>query len=1522
MKFDFLNNVPYLCERWQEIVNKNPSAPFLTEELTDISYSRGQVEELSGRVYSWLSGKGIGTEDFVLIRLPRDARPFIAMLGVWKAGAAFTVVEDTYAPERIEAIRKDCGCRLVIDEAAWAEILTTKPLPGFHRANDSDACFAIYTSGSTGKPKGVLQEYGKIKLNHASLERHPGDLINETTCMAQAAPLNFIAAVKIFLNALYSGMHMVILTTETVRNPVKLNEQFNRHQINLAFLSPSILRVMSEGVATSLKTLVTGSEAANGVWFEGVRLINNYGMSEAGFHVAQFEIDRKYDVTPIGKPVFEDICIRLLDEADQEVPDGEAGEICFDNPFFRGYINLPEETAHVLRNGVFHSGDIGKRLPDGNIVVTGRMKTMVKINGNRVEPGEIEAAMRRIPGIRDAAVRDFEGDRQQVFLCAYYVAVDDLDEENIRSRLQTELPHYMIPAFFTRMDSIPLNSNGKVDRFALPKPDVNTKVKAYVEPQTPEEAAICRTFESVLGVERVGANDNFFDLGGDSISTSLVAAELEALRVDYKDIFTWKTPREIAARLSEKGEEDLDARNRSALERDQYLTPYQTYFYDAVLYSPAQTSTNNPISLCFPKEKVEAAHLKTALETVFTHYAVFSTVLSHDEAGVPVMLHVPGRIVHPEIHEVDEHTRDMLTELIRPYRLNGELLYRCVIYVTEKHVFLDMDTCHLISDGSTMANFMSELFAAYRGEPLREDHYYWYLENQHRRMLELEQEAEAQLLMQRFSREEYLCNPRPDQVSRLTGNGQFLSRTTRTAGQLQKGCDVLHTSLNKLFVAAALIALSKTSGQSKVTVEWTFNGRDENWKKDLIGMTIASVPVAVDLAEFPSPQDLLKEIDTQNALGMRYADLSLGNKGVTPGDRDRLIVVYESGFDMGTFLPEGTETDVAYDSLNGVFTRFQIIILPGSDADAMMPFYINYDSELYSYHLVERFCNAYNEALSWMISEAMRKDVMQRYIAAGIRAQEEMESSSRNGNAVSLETLLNLIRENENTEYGRKYGFREIHSYADYAARVPFSGYEDYEPYIVRMLCLGEKNLLTAEDPVYYAYTSGTSGASKSIPCSRRSLDILFKTVFQRVFGQFAASHNGITMYRGINLMESRIGYTTYGVAHGAISETLNHSEDTPFYNALPDELVYPGAEFDRRHVKMLFALRERQLSFLMSTFSPTLYDMIIYVQHHWRELCDDIEAGRFSPDIALDPKLRKELEKHLEPDPKRAEEIRSIMAEHENDAFVPLLWPDMKLIATVGSSTFASFIEKLRPLLGPEVAVDYLGYVCSEATIGATLQENSPEYMLLPFSGFYEFIPTEDGVPDTPILMDQLEVGEEYELIVTNLSGFYRYRLGDVILVTGFHNECPMIVFSYRKNQLISMYGEKVTETALRTAVEGMAEESGTTVLEYSVYPDADTTPGHYVVLMESDREIAPEEWPRYSEILNRKLCETHDSYRKKILQKTILPLEAKFVQPQTYALYRDLKVMGGASPNQIKPVHVITNDKQKRFFFGLLQD
>ena len=557
----------------------------------------------------------------------------------------------------------------------------------------------------------------------------------------------------------------------------------------------------------------------------------------------------------------------------------------------------------------------------------------------------------------------------------------------------------------------------------------------------------------------------------------------------------------------------------------------------------------------------------------------------------------------------------------------------------------------------------------------------------------------------------------------------------------------------------------------------------------------------------------------------------------------------------------------------------------------------------------------------------MSGDILQTYIAEGQRALDRMEAASLCGPEMALETLMRVIRENEDTEYGKRYGFREIHSYADYARQVPFSEHSDYEPYIDRMLCFGEKNLLTARDVVYFAHTSASSGASKMIPRTREELDLLFSMVFERVFGLcqrhcMEKTGQGMPRCKGINLMESRIGYTPTGTAHGAISETLNKPGETPFFNALPEEIVYPLSEFDRRYVKMLFALRERHLSFFMSTFSPTLYDLFSYLRDNWQGLCADLAAGRTDPGIAMDGKLRARLDGYLSPDPERAEESRQIMAEHSRDAFIPLLWPDLKLIATVGTTTFAPYIEKLRQHLGPDIAVDHLGYVSSEATVAAELQENESAYMLLPFSGFYEFLPADGEATDEPLLMDQLEIGKEYELILTNLSGFYRYRINDVIRVTGFHNRCPMIVFAYRKNQLVNMYGEKMADSVVQNAVQALAAESGTRILEYSVYPDADTDPGRYVVLLESDEEIRPDRWPDYSEILNRKLCEAHESYRRKIEQKTMRPLEVRFVQPQTYALYRDLKVMGGASPNQIKPIHVIANEKLKRFFFGLLQD
>ena len=590
----------------------------------------------------------------------------------------------------------------------------------------------------------------------------------------------------------------------------------------------------------------------------------------------------------------------------------------------------------------------------------------------------------------------------------------------------------------------------------------------------------------------------------------------------------------------------------------------------------------------------------------------------------------------------------------------------------------------------------------------------------------------------------------------------------------------------------------------------------------------------------------------------------------------------------------------------------------------------------------------------------MSKEVIDKYVAGGLSALRRMEQASLHASEVSHETLMRIIRQNEDTEYGQKFDFRNIHSYEEYTLKVPFSEYSDYEPYIERMVLFGAKKLITVSDVLYFAHTSGSSGASKMIPRTKEELDILFSDIFMRAFGlrewtmagkQGIAEMGvsgmkdvsaGIKEYmprcKGANFMETQIGFTPSGIAHGAISETLNHPADTALCSVFPEELVYSAADYDRRHVKLLFALREKHLGYLMSTFSPMMYDMIVYLQKHWRELCEDLEAGEIRQEIAVDRRLRLTLNAMLQPDPKRADEIRSIMSEFGNGAFIPLIWPDLSMVACVGTAAFAPYMSKIRQHLGPDIAVDYLGYVASESTVAAQINEGEEAYMLLPYSGFYEFIPVDEGATSTsevvcssaeestsrvprPLLMEQLEVGREYELVVTNLSGFYRYRIGDVIRVVGFHNRCPMIVFSYRKNQLASMYGEKITESVMQNAIAKLSEQSGTLILEYSIYPDKDSDPGHYVVLLESDVEIGPDLWPHYSEILDKILCEAHDSYCQKIEKKIMLPLEVRFVQPQTFALYRDLKVMEGASPNQIKPLHVINDDKLKRFFLALLQ-
>ena len=343
-----------------------------------------------------------------------------------------------------------------------------------------------------------------------------------------------------------------------------------------------------------LKTIIVGSEPANNVYIKNVKAVNTYTMSETCFLVSMFKIDKSYETCPIGKPPF-DLEVKLLDENGVEVKDGEVGEICVDNPYFRGYINLEEETKKAKENGLYHTGDLARLDANGNYVLLGRNNDMIKINGNRIEPAEIEAAVKQVLGVSWVAARGFN-EVNQSYICAYYKDDVTFDIDKVREELLKRLPYYMLPAYFMKVDEIPLKATGKLDRKALPIPDTKDFQSNYVEPTNDLEKTLCSSFEKVLGIDRVGIKDDFYEMGGDSIKAIEVVVETKLPGINVSHIFRGRCAEVIAKLYNESVINDdgisIDEKNEESKKLTHPLTTEQLYMVDYQLYTPKSTMYN------------------------------------------------------------------------------------------------------------------------------------------------------------------------------------------------------------------------------------------------------------------------------------------------------------------------------------------------------------------------------------------------------------------------------------------------------------------------------------------------------------------------------------------------------------------------------------------------------------------------------------------------------------------------------------------------------------------------------------------------------------------------------------------------------------------------------------------------------------------------------------------------------------------------------------------------------------------
>ncbi len=563
-------------------VERTPEAVAVVFENQALTYA--ELNARANRLAHHLRALGVGPDARVAIGLERSPEMVVAVLAVLKAGGAYVPLDPTYPAERLQYMLADSAPAVLLtrsslrglfaavdvpvlelDAPAWADAPASNPDLGGLTAEH--LAYVIYTSGSTGTPKGVMVRHGG--LAHYVLwarEQYAG---GEPMSFALYSSFAFDLTVTSLYVPLVTGGSVVVYGEREGDEPALLRV-FDEDAVDAVKLTPSHLVLLRDRdlSAGRIRTLVVGGEELKTPLAHAVvdasagrmRLYNEYGPTEAtvGCMIHRYDPARDQDAAvPVGRPVW-NTRLYLLDAAGAPVPVGVAGELYIGGvQVARGYLNRPELTAERFVENPFHggrmyrTGDVARRRADGTMEYLGRNDEQVKIRGFRIELGEIEARLAEHAAVREVAVvarEDVPGDRR---LVAYLVGEEDATAEALRAHAAERLPEYMVPAAYVWLDALPLTPNGKLDRRALPAPGVDAyAARGYEAPVGETEEALAEIWAEVLGIERVGRNDDFFALGGHSLLAVRVVSRARLVlggEIALADIFASPTVAELAA---------------------------------------------------------------------------------------------------------------------------------------------------------------------------------------------------------------------------------------------------------------------------------------------------------------------------------------------------------------------------------------------------------------------------------------------------------------------------------------------------------------------------------------------------------------------------------------------------------------------------------------------------------------------------------------------------------------------------------------------------------------------------------------------------------------------------------------------------------------------------------------------------------------------------------------------------------------------------------------------------------------
>ncbi|MBT2572354.1 amino acid adenylation domain-containing protein, partial [Bacillus sp. ISL-51] len=1012
---------------FEEQAGRTPDHAAIKFENSHLTYR--ELNEKANRLARTLRNCGVQADTLVAIMADRSLEMIVSIIAIWKAGGAYVPLDPEYPKERLQYLLNDANADVLVvqrhfknslvfdgptidlnDETSYhADCSLLSPI-----AEHDHLAYVIYTSGTTGKPKGVMAEHGGIVNSlqwKKAFFRHSAE-----DRVLVLYPYVFDAFILNFFGPLISGATLYLLPNEDNKDLFAIQNVLRQERITHFSTSPRLLKAMIEQMNTEdflhVQHVVVGGEQLEPDTAERlfslqpqIRLNNEYGPTENSV-VSTFEpVHSADEQITIGRPVANHQAF-ILGAHHQIQPIGVPGELYVGGAgVARGYLNRPELTEekfvqHLLLpdQKMYKTGDLARRLPDGRIEYLGRIDHQVKIRGYRIELGEVESAMFNLEEVREAAVVARKGEDGAKQLYAYYVGEPSLTAAQFRAKLSRELPDYMIPSYFIHLERIPLTSNGKIDLKALPVTEEKTRTEnEYIAPRNSIEELLASIWQEVLGADRIGILDNFFDFGGDSIKSIQVSSRLyqAGYKVDMKHLFKYPAIAELSqfvepvSRMAEQ--EEVNGRTS--------LTPIQHWFFEQKM--PHAHHYNQAVML-YSAEGFKEAPLRRTMERIAAHHDALRMIFEKTPNGYTARIAgtEESELYHLEVlnykgdSDPGQAVASKATQIQSSMELGQGPLMKLGLFQCPDGDHLLIAIHHLVIDGVSWRILLEDIASGYeqaeRGQtvrlPQKTDSFPFWAEKLSKYAAETDMEQEIAYWAELSSLEQQpLPKDNISEGSLLRDSDELTIQWTKeeTEQLLKQANRAYNTDINDLLLTSLGLAVHRWTGMEEVVVNLEGHGREP---------VIPDADITRTVGWFTSQYPVVLKMEAGKELPQRIKTVKEGLRRIPDKGMNYSVIKYLSGRPQADSLQLNPEISFNYLgqfdqdlqhhalqvspysaglSMNENQVRTAVLDLNGMIAEGKLSLILSYSNKQYERSTMAHFAKNLKESLQEVIAHCV-----------------------------------------------------------------------------------------------------------------------------------------------------------------------------------------------------------------------------------------------------------------------------------------------------------------------------------------------------------------------------------------------------------------------------------------------------------------------------------------------------------------------------------------------------------------------